>query len=108
MATCKINGTLLYSDETPVVSALVYAVPAVSPAITSSGYSISPLPIQAVTTSTGYFELSLIQEAEFFVTINCLGYRQKIKVPALTSSGLFASSSLPVNNQPTEPVNPNW
>ena len=108
METCKINGTLLYSDGNPMNNYLVYAVPALSPAVTSSGYAISPIPIQTTTTTSGYFELNLIQNVEFIVTINCLGFRQKIKVPALTSSGLFSVSSLPINNQPVDPVNPNW
>lgn len=108
MTTCAITGTLLYSDGTPVETALIYAVPAVSPSMTSSGYGVIPYPIQTWTSSSGYFSMDLIQNIEFVVTINTLGFRQKIKVPELTSCGLFSLSSLPINNEPTDPVNPNW
>ncbi|HRZ18511.1 MAG TPA: hypothetical protein P5136_00400 [Methanofastidiosum sp.] len=111
MDLCKVKGTILYSDGQPIESALVYAVPAVSPATTSSGIAIIPVPVQAYTTSSGEFELSLIQNIEFIITINCLGFREKIRVPALSSTGLFGSTALPINNDPITPdtgQNPDW
>ena len=76
MATCIVKGTIVDGAENPISGALIIAVPANSPSITSTGIAIFPEPIQAIT-STGYFELTLIRNMEFVIHINFLGFKEK-------------------------------
>lgn len=111
MATCIITGTICTSDGQPLVGALVYAVPATSPAISSTGFAISPMPLQTCTSTGGVFYLTLIQDIDFVVTIPTLGYREKIIVPAQTTYDLFNLGILPIDNEPDPtpaPPEPNW
>ena len=108
MANCILTGTILYSDGSPVESALIYAVPAVSPAISSTGYGIVPYPIQIYTSSSGDFSLELMRNVEFFITIPTLGFREKVRVPDTSTVSFFSLTSLPINNEPVDPPNPNW
>ena len=99
MATCKVYGNILDASETPVTGALVFAVPAEIPLKTSTG-AIIPTPIQTAT-STGYFEMYLIRNAEFIVTIQSIGYREKVVIPDSAEYDLFSGSSVPVADDPT-------
>lgn len=100
MATCIVKGTIVDSSENLISGALVFAVPAKSPAITSTGVAIFPEPVQAIT-STGYFELVLIRNMEFVVHINFLGFKEKIRVPDQEEYDLFNATSVPIANDPT-------
>jgi len=112
MATCTVTGTIYYSDGTPAELILVYAIPAMSPAVSSTGYAISPVPIQALTSSTGFFSLNLMIGVQFVVTIQAIGFREKIVIPNSLSYDLFNLTSVPFGDEvppidhPSE--NPNW
>ena len=106
---CIVNGVLRYSNGSPVISALVYAVPAGSPSISSTGYGISPVPMQVYTNGDGLFELVLMRNTYFIITITSIGYRQKILVPDESTYNLFTLSSIAMNNSPmATPLNPEW
>jgi hypothetical protein len=106
---CIVYGDLKYSNGDPVVSALVYAIPAGSPSISSTGYGISPVPIQVYSNEDGLFEIVLMRNTYFIVTISSIGYRQKILVPDSSTYNLFTLSSISMNNSPMPvPVNPEW
>jgi len=106
---CIVIGKIIYGNGNPVPSALIYAIPAGSPAISSSGYAVSPFPIQAYSKSDGSFEISLVRNATFILTISSIGYRQKILIPNQDSYNLFTLSNITMNNSPiTTPVNPEW
>jgi hypothetical protein len=109
MNLCKVTGTLLDSSGTPLEQALIYAVPAASPAITSTGVGIIPMPVKTFTTSSGYFELNLLQNVAFVVTINMLGFRQKVSVPATATVDLFSLGNILINNEvESYPPDQNW
>ena len=101
MSTCILTGTIIDSSETAVAGALVFAVPAKSPAVTSTGKAIYPQPVQAVTTATGEFELTLIRNMEFVVSIPYIGFREKIRVPDENTYDLFNTTSVSQVVDPT-------
>jgi hypothetical protein len=106
---CIVTGILRYGNGEPVVSALIYAVPAGSPAISSTGYGISPNPTQAYSNENGSFEIILMRNTDFILTISSIGYRQKISVPDQGTYNLFSLSNITMNNSPLPtPVNPEW
>ena len=110
MNTCIVSGLIVHSDGTPFSGVLVFVVPAASPALTSTGFAIHPMPIQAITNDTGYFELTLIRNMDFIVTINAVGFRGKIRVPNLDEYDMFAISHVPivVDPTPTDTGEENW
>ena len=113
MANCLITGTLLYANGSPLVGANIYYVPAQSPAISSTGYALSPLPISTASTSSGYFSFSVLQGITIVVTIAAIGFREKISVPSTTTYDLFNTTSVQVASgdipEPSTPdVNPAW
>ena len=112
MATCLVTGTILYTDGTPCVGAIIYYVPAQAPAISSTGYALSPLPISTTTTSSGYFSFTVLQGITIVVTITSIGFREKISIPALSTYDLFNMTSVEtVTGDIPEPainVNPAW
>ena len=110
MPICKIKGTIYNSDETPAALVIVYAVPAMSPSISSTGFAILPIPVQTLSSSTGYFEFNLMIGVEFVVTIAALGFREKIVVPNAISYDLFNATSVPFGDEPQTPPtqNPEW
>jgi len=82
MATCNIQGKILIGSEEAVVGAVVHAVPYDSPAIIQNTDTvISPEPVTTMTTSTGEFELDLIRNVKFTITIPEVGFRKTIVVP---------------------------
>ena len=96
MSICTVTGTIQLSDETPSVGVLIFAVPAMSPSITATGIAYDPNPVQAITSSTGYFELDLSRNMDFIVTINALGFREKIRTPDAATYSLFSITSVPI------------
>jgi hypothetical protein len=94
MATCLVTGTIYNGSEVPVSGTIIYAVPAQSPALSSTGFAVSSNPISTYTSSTGYFELTLIQNMAYVVTIQALGFREKIMIPAATTYNIFNLTSV--------------
>lgn len=102
MATCKVSGYIKDGSETPIEGALIYAVPAIVPQIIEGTEdAIYPKPIESITTSSGYFELNLIRNADFVVIIRCIGFRDKVHVPDQTSTGLFSLAAIQQQADPT-------
>ena len=93
MATCKVYGTIQSGDGTPTVGIMIHAIPVTIPTIVN-GTALSSFTIEAITTSTGYFELNLLQGVEFLIIINTLGFRQVILVPAQASAILWGLTSI--------------
>lgn len=101
MSTCALTGTILTGSEVAVTGALIFAVPAMSPAVTSTGYAIYPEPVQTVTSTGGVFTLNLIKNMYFVVTIPYLGFRSKIRVPNEDTYNLFSTTTVTVVTDPT-------
>ena len=111
MSVCTITGTLKRPDDLPFEGAVLYFVVANIPAVSSTGYGISPLPVQTITTSSGYFSIDLMRNTDFVVTIPLLGFRQKVRIPDAPTINLFEYiSGVPVDDPtpaPT-PIDPSW
>ena len=106
--TCLIYGTLLNAQGSPFVGAQIYFVISTTPALSSTGYGISPLPISVITTVTGYFEVTLIRNIDVVATIPSIGYRQKIHVPDASMAGLFQLAyGIVITDSTTEVPDPN-
>ena len=113
MATCVVYGYIYDGAENPVSGAMVYSVPAASPALSSTGFAISATPLSTYTSSTGLFELTLIQGITYVVTIQILGFREKIMVPVASTYNIFNLTSVQtMSGEVAEPVvedtNPAW
>jgi len=111
MATCTLNGYLLIGSSTGLSGAYVHAVPYDSPAvIIGTGKVVSPDKVTVLTSSSGYFELDLIQNVRFTITIPELGLRKTILVPE--SSGPIAVWGLTdiytTGASPVEPEEDDW
>ena len=102
MNNCLVTGIIYSSDGQPVETVLVSAIPAESPAITSTGIAVSPYPLQTFTGPDGIFSLQLIKKVDYVITIKYLGFRQKIKVPDKNAVDLFSISDLVMNNESLE------
>lgn len=82
MATCTLTGRIITGGEIPVVGAYVHAIPYNSPAvIQNTDDAVTPEAVTVLTTSTGEFELELMRNVKFTVTIPELGFRKTITVP---------------------------
>lgn len=91
---CLIYGSIVDGDDEPVEGVNVSAIPAAMPAIISgTNYAIRPVATEAISSSSGYFEFYLIQNMDFVVYINNLGFRQKIRIPAADSCLLWSLAS---------------
>jgi hypothetical protein len=88
-----VHGTIQSGDGNPTVGTIVHAIPVTIPTIVN-GAALSSFVIESITTSSGYFELSLLQGVEFLIIINTLGFRQVILVPAQTSVVLWTLTSI--------------
>lgn len=112
MATCRLTGTIYDSSEVAAEGVLIYAVPAMSPAVTSSGYAIYPQPVQTATSTGGVFYLSLIRNMDFVVTIPFIGFKEKIRVPDSSEYNIFSLTSVEIVTNPSEdhedPSGTNW
>lgn len=111
MSTCRLTGTIQDSSEVAVIGALVFAVPAMSPAITSSGVAIYPQPVQTATSTGGIFYLNLIRNMDFIVTIPFIGFKEKIRVPDSEEYNIFNLTSVEIVTNPSsgtsDPADPN-
>jgi hypothetical protein len=108
MDQCLIYGYIVDSNGTPREGVLVTAFPASIPAVISgTEYAIYPREVEALTTSTGYFELDLIQNVDFYVHITAIGFREKIRIPASASASLWPLSAAYTTGDRT-PTEDNW
>ena len=111
MSACKVHGYIVDGTSTGVEGVLIYAIPKTMPAtITATGSAVHPIPIEVVTTSTGYFELNLIRNMDFVVFINAIGFRTAIRVPDEDSAVLWtlATSYVIGDSTPTDTGEDNW
>lgn len=97
MNLCNITGRIVDSQGEGIDGVIVSAMPTNTPSIISGTSSaISPLPIDVVTTSSGYFSISLIQNIEYTITIFELGYNQTVVIPAEDAVVLWDLSTVDV------------
>jgi hypothetical protein len=102
MDTCIITGTLSYSNGDPLIGARIYAIPENSPAVvTTSSGAISIFPIYEVTSTGGTFEITLVQNISFNITIKEIGLITTITVPAQDTANLFSLISATEQGDPT-------
>ncbi len=82
MATCTLNGYIIMGSSTGLQGVYVHAVPYDTPSIIEgTDKAISPENVSVLTSSTGYFELELIRNVKFTITIPEIGMRKTIVVP---------------------------
>lgn len=105
MATCKVYGTIQSGDGNPTVGVYIHATPTTIPTIVG-GVALSSYYIDTISSSTGYFELNLLQEVEFCVIINTLGFKEVIKVPAQDEVILWTLTS--IQETGGTGTDPNW
>lgn len=105
MATCKVYGTIQGGDGTPTEGIIVHAIPTTIPTIVG-GVALSGFIVETVTSSTGYFELNLLQNVDFCVIINTLGFKEVIKVPVATEVVLWTLTS--IQETGGTGTDPNW
>jgi hypothetical protein len=111
MDTCTIYGYVTDGSGNGIAGVLVYCFPASMPAvIQNTDYAVSPYPVQVATTSTGYFEIDLLQNVDFIVTISHIGFRSKIRVPEASSASLWglASTYETGDSTPTDTGEDTW
>jgi len=99
MNLCSITGRVIDSQGEGIDGVQVSASPSKYPAILAGTSSaISPIPIDTITTSSGYFSINLIQGMEYTVNIFELGYNQKVIIPAKDTEVLWNLSSVDVTD----------
>lgn len=111
MGTCTLSGYIINGTSTGIIGANVYAIPYDSPSIIQgTENAISPEPIMVLTSSTGYFELELLRNVKFTISIPEIGLRKTIIVPNSSTSSLFALTDILVSGDPTPSDNGdvNW
>ena len=92
MNMCLVTGYLYDGSGQPMVGTLVTAFPDKAPFFASStGQIISRSLIEAITSSTGYFSINLIQSVEYCINIKEIGYKEAYRVPAASTAILFTS-----------------
>ena len=95
MATCKLTGSIVDGTSTGLYGVNIYATPYDSPAlIQGTDNAISPGSITVLTTSTGEFELDLLRNVKFTITITEIGFRKTIIVPNSETDSLFALTDI--------------
>jgi hypothetical protein len=98
MNLCSITGRVVDSQGEGIDGVFVSATPSTYPAIIAGTSSaISPIPIETLTTSSGYFSINLIQGMEYTITVFELGYNQKILIPEQDTEVLWNLSSVDVS-----------
>lgn len=102
MATCKIYGTIQHGDGNVAEGLLIYAVPVAIPTIVGTS-AVSPYPVETISTSTGYFEMELLQEVEFRIIINAIGFKQVIKIPVADEYLLWSLTAVQSTGGTNEP-----
>lgn len=105
MATCKVYGTIQSGDGNPTVGIYIHAIPTTIPTI-YGGIALSSFILETISSSTGYFELNLLQGVDFCVIINTLGFKEVIKVPAQTEVVLWTLTS--IQETGGTGTDPNW
>lgn len=110
MATCIVKGTIIDGAENPVAYTTVTAFPTRAPQMSSTGNAlIAPLLIKTVTSSTGYFELKLVQKKDFCINIKEIGYKEIITIPEAAEVTLWSTTPavdpIPEPDQPPTPDN---
>lgn len=93
MDLCKVYGYIQSGDGNPTVGIMIHAIPTATPTIVG-GNALSSFTIEAITTSSGYFELNLLQNVEFLIIINTLGFREVILVPIQDEVVLWTLTSV--------------
>lgn len=108
MANCTLTGYILDAQGTPLENVTIAAVPSEVPAIISgTSNALSVRRVEVYTTSTGYFELPLLQNAYFHIVIKEIGYEDTVKIPVETTVVLWTLTSISTTGK-TDEVNPNW
>jgi hypothetical protein len=105
MALCKVYGTIQSGDGNPTVGVYIHAIPTTIPTIVG-GVALSSYTIDTISTSTGYFELNLLQDVDFCVIINTLGFKEVVKVPAQAEVVLWTLTS--IQETGGTGTDPNW
>lgn len=102
MATCTLTGYIILGTSTGMSGVNIHAVPYETPAVVQgTSNAISPTPITVLTTSTGYFELELLRNVKFTVTIPEIGFRKTVLVPNVATNSLFALTDILISGDPT-------
>ena len=109
MATCLLTGTIITGSYEGLEAISIHAIPYDSPAVLSGTERIiSPKSVTVVTTSTGEFELELLQNFKFTVSIPEIGFRKTIIVPIEDGPiSLWSLTDVFVGGD-TAPEDPNW
>lgn len=95
MATCSVYGTIVNGAEQPIEGIQLYFIPASCPAInTSTGQAITPVALDCITSSAGYFAINLLRNISFVVIINAIGVKETIMIPDASSKNLFELTGL--------------
>lgn len=105
MATCKVYGTIQSGDGNPTVGIVIHAIPTTVPTIVG-GVALSGYIVETTTSSTGYFELDLLQNVDFCVIINTLGFKEVVKVPVAADVVLWTLTS--IQETGGTGTDPNW
>lgn len=112
MSTCKVYGTVVNGSGEPIEGMPVYFRPAAYPSVTSSGIAVYPSNVLCLSTSSGYFECYLLVDTDFVVTINPIGLKQVIRIPAEVEANLFTLTGMYSSGDPTpgdtNPTENNW
>lgn len=105
MNQCTVYGYVIDGSCSPVEGVVVTASPATIPAIIhGTDYAIHVGEVSTITSSTGYFEFSLIQNVDFVISIYSLGFKERILVPEQITALLWSLTGVvpqvPGDNQP--------
>ena len=90
MNRCLVTGYLYDGGGYAMPNVLVTAFPDNAPFIMSStGQIVARTLIETITSSTGYFAFSLLQNVEYCISIKELGYKEIYKVPTAATATMF-------------------
>jgi len=109
MATCILTGTIITGGYTYLDGISIHAIPYDSPALLSGTERIvAPDSITVITTSTGEFELELLQNFKFTISIPEIGFRKTILVPIEAGPiSIWSLTDVFVSGE-VIPGDPNW
>jgi len=113
MTTCKVYGYIVTGQDEPVEGNLIQFIPASLPTVNAvTGKAICSIPVECITTSSGYFEADLMINTDFMAIIPAMGIKAILRVPEETEKKLFELIGTYESGDPSpvDPGNtePNW